>query len=78
MDELCHALTDGDGERRLDLCYRIRASRVEVQGTCENPTPEFALSDLAATILGAVVDVYQIALDGDRRTFRLEKTSAGS
>ncbi len=75
VDELCHALTGGDAERSVRLTYRLHDADVEVLGASDGPDPGFALSDLAQTIVGAVVDEYEVSHDDGARRFRLRKSA---
>ncbi len=75
VDELCHALTEGDPERSVRLTYHLHDTEIEVMGACDESDPRFALSDLAQTIVGAVVDEYQVSHEDGARRFRLRKSA---
>jgi anti-sigma regulatory factor (Ser/Thr protein kinase) len=73
VDELSYAITAGRPETTLQLVFRFDPGAIEVQGTCTDEGGSFAPTELARTIVAAVVDEYQLeATDGQRR-FRLVK-----
>jgi serine/threonine-protein kinase RsbW len=76
VDELCFALAEDDGARRLELRFRVAGAAVEVEGRCEHGDPEFSLGDLATVIVGAVVDEYSIGVDAGSRWFRAGKSTS--
>ena len=60
-------------ESTLNLVFTLRDPAIEVEGTCADEGGSFAPTELARTIVAAVVDEYQLeAVDGQRR-FRLFK-----
>ena len=75
VDELCHALTEGAPDRSVQLTYRLHPDAVEVLGSCAHNDGSFALSDLAWTIVGAVVDEYEVSHEGGIRRFGLRKSA---
>jgi serine/threonine-protein kinase RsbW len=73
VDELSYAITGGRPESRLNLVFTLRDSAIEVEGSTPDEGESFAPTELARTIVAAVVDEYQLeAADGQRR-FRLFK-----
>ncbi len=73
VDELSYAITSGRHDSTLQLVFRFDAAAIEVEGTCADEGGSFAPTELARTIVAAVVDEYQLeAADGTRR-FRLVK-----
>jgi serine/threonine-protein kinase RsbW len=73
VDELGYAITGGRPGCTLNLVFTLRDAAIEVEGTCDDEGGSFEPTELARTIVAAVVDEYQIqAVDGQRR-FRLLK-----
>jgi hypothetical protein len=74
VDELGFTITDGRPETVLNLVFTLRDDALEIEGTCaDDGGGGFAPTELARTIVAAVVDEYQLeAADGQRR-FRLFK-----
>lgn len=76
VDELCYALTEGVPDRVVQLAYRLQSNAVEVLGSCAaSGDAPFELTELAQTIVGAVVDEYSVAQEGGERRFRLRKSA---
>ncbi len=77
VDELGFTITGGRPESTLTLVFRLSDHAIEVEGTCESADPsgdrDFAPSELARTIVAAVVDDYQLDVVDGRRSFRLSK-----
>jgi serine/threonine-protein kinase RsbW len=73
VDELGFTITDGRPDCTLNLVFTLLDRAIEVEGTCADMGGSFAPSELARTIVAAVVDEYQLgATDGQRR-FKLIK-----
>jgi|SRR3954452_4010781 serine/threonine-protein kinase RsbW len=73
VDELTYAIiSEPPGPIEVTLRYNSSPGVVDVVGTCR-ATGDAALSGLARTILRAVVDDYDVASDGECRTFRVTK-----
>jgi hypothetical protein len=77
VDELGFTITGGRAECTLTLVFRLSEDSIEVEGTCVSDEPagdgEFAPTELARTIVAAVVDEYQLEVVDGRRSFRLTK-----
>jgi anti-sigma regulatory factor (Ser/Thr protein kinase) len=71
VDELCYAIGAGAEHGRLTLVYRVSESSIEVEGSGEGTTPLAAPGELARAIIAAVVDVFELDVDG--RSFRFTK-----
>jgi anti-sigma regulatory factor (Ser/Thr protein kinase) len=70
VDELCFVLVEGAGDAQLDLRFRLRDTEVSVEGVCTvgAGAAPVSPSDLATTIVAAVVDSFHIeSVDGSRR-----------
>ena len=80
VDELTYALIGEDENEHtvdatLTLRYSVAPGRVEIEGTGATSGEPMHVSELSRTIIGAVVDEYELAeVDGVRR-FRLVKRS---
>ena len=73
VDELTYAIiSEPPTPAEVTLRYSAAPGVVEVYGACR-ATGDAALSGLASTILRAVVDEYDVAADGETRTFRVTK-----
>lgn len=73
VDELGFTITEGRPEAMLSLVFTLRDHAIEIEGRCADVGGSFAPTELARTIVAAVVDEYQLeAADGHRR-FRLLK-----
>jgi anti-sigma regulatory factor (Ser/Thr protein kinase) len=73
VDELGYAITGGRADCTLSLVFTLHDETIEVEGTCPDEGGSFAPTELARTIVAAVVDEYElVAVDGQRR-FRLSK-----
>ncbi len=73
VDELTYAIiSEPPAPAEVTLRYSAAPGAVEVDGACR-ASGEAALSGLARTILRAVVDDYDVAADGESRTFHLTK-----
>jgi hypothetical protein len=81
VDELGFAITGGRPDCTLTLVFRLSEDAIEVEGTCpgENGSGDdtFAPTDLARTIVAAVVDEYQLEANDGLRRFRLSKRVPG-
>lgn len=81
VDELTYALMGEDPpaeqnpDTDLTLRYAVSPGRVEIEGTSAAVGEPMVVSDLSRTILGAVVDEYEVADVGGVRRFRLVKRS---
>jgi hypothetical protein len=78
VDELGYIITDGRPDSTLTLVFRLTDDAIEVEGTCaegagEDGSSEFAPTELARTIVAAVVDEYQLEVVDGQRRFRLSK-----
>jgi serine/threonine-protein kinase RsbW len=73
VDELGFAITGGRSECTLSLVFTLRDSVIEVEGTCADDGGSFAPTELARTIVAAVVDEYQLEAEDGQRRFRLSK-----
>ncbi len=78
VDELGFAITGGRPDSTLTLVFRLTDDAIEVEGTCADDgtgegSSEFAPTDLARTIVAAVVDEYQLEVVDGQRRFRLSK-----
>jgi serine/threonine-protein kinase RsbW len=73
VDELSYAITGGRPESTLNLVFTLGDAMVEVEGTSADEGGSFAPTDLARTIVAAVVDEYQLEAVGGQRRFRLTK-----
>ena len=73
VDELGFTITGGRPESTLKLLFTLRDSAIEVEGTCSDAGGSFAPTDLARTIVAAVVDEYQLEVVDGQRRFRLSK-----
>jgi serine/threonine-protein kinase RsbW len=73
VDELTYAIiSEPPTPAEVTVRYTAAPGVVEVFGACHAPG-EAALSGLARTILRAVVDEYDVAADGESRTFYVTK-----
>ena len=73
VDELGYAITGGRPDCTLNLLFTLRDSTIEVEGTCADEGGSFAPTDLARTIVAAVVDEYELEAANGQRRFRLSK-----
>ena len=79
VDELGFIITDGRVDSTLTLVFRLTDDAIEVVGTCadegagEDGSSELAPTELARTIVAAVVDEYQLEVINGQRRFRLSK-----
>ena len=73
VDELGFTITGGRPESTLNLVFTLRDSAIEVEGTCADEGGSFAPTELARTIVAAVVDEYQLEVVDGQRRFRLSK-----
>jgi serine/threonine-protein kinase RsbW len=73
VDELGFAITGGQPETTLNLVFTLHDSTIEVEGTCADEGGSFAPTELARTIVAAVVDEYQLEAVNGQRRFRLSK-----
>ena len=73
VDELCYAISGVDGDSRLTLVYRLSDHCVEVEGRCSGNGVGPQTSELGRTIVGAVVDEFELSQEGDVSRFRFVK-----
>jgi anti-sigma regulatory factor (Ser/Thr protein kinase) len=73
VDELSYAITGGRPESTLNLVFTLGDAVVEVEGTSADEGGPFAPTELARTIVAAVVDDYQLEAAAGQRRFRLTK-----
>lgn len=75
VDELCFAIVDGAGDAVLDLRFQLRDTEVAVEGSCRvgADVPPVKPSELASTIVAAVVDEFSVDSTDSHRRFRLRK-----
>jgi serine/threonine-protein kinase RsbW len=73
VDELGFTITGGRPDCTLNLVFTLRDQAIEVEGTCVDEGGAFAPSELARTIVAAVVDEYQLEVADGQRRFRLLK-----
>jgi serine/threonine-protein kinase RsbW len=73
VDELSYAITGGRPESTLNLVFTLGDAVIEVEGTSADEGGSFAPTELARTIVAAVVDEYQLEAAGGLRRFRLTK-----
>lgn len=74
IDELCHAITVGEAAARLAIVFEVSDRQLEVTGSCERDGSEPSLSELAAAILAAVVDTFDVDAESGVSRFRFVKT----
>ena len=80
VDELTYALIGEDANEHtadttLTLRYSVAPGRVEIEGTGAASGEPMQVSELSRTIIGAVVDEYELAEVAGVRRFRLVKRS---
>src|SRR5215218_2962189 len=74
VDELGFTITEGRPEAMLNLVFTLRDDALEIEGSCaDDGGGSFAPTELARTIIGAVVDEYQLEAANGQRRFRLFK-----
>jgi hypothetical protein len=78
VDELGFTITGGRPDSILTLVFRLTGNAIVVEGTCADESAhsdgsEFAQTDLARTIVAAVVDEYHLEVVDGQRRFRLTK-----
>jgi anti-sigma regulatory factor (Ser/Thr protein kinase) len=75
VDELCFAVVEGAGSAVLDLRFLLRDIEVVVEGQCAvgSGVPPVKPSDLATTIVAAVVDEFSVDSVDSTRRFSLRK-----
>ncbi len=73
VDELCFALSQGDADSTIQLTFRAHPDAVEVVGTSDCSVGTGELSELARTIVGSVVDDYDLSSGPTERRFRMRK-----
>jgi serine/threonine-protein kinase RsbW len=78
VDELTYALMGEDpaeqsADATLTLRYTVSPGQVEIEGTGATDGTAMVVSDLSRTIIGAVVDEYEVTDDNGVRRFRLLK-----
>jgi hypothetical protein len=69
VDELGFTITGGQPDVTLTLTFRLGDDAIEVEGTCAHRDGAFAPTELARTIVAAVVDDYQLEVVDDQRRF---------
>ena len=74
VDELAYTLMgeDPNGET-LSLRYLATKGLVEIHGSCATHGEALVVTDLSRSLIGAVVDEYEVAEDGGVRRFQLIK-----
>lgn len=73
VDELAFTITEGRADSTLSLVFALRDGAIEIRGSCADIGGDLAPTELARTIVAAVVDEYQLeTVDGQRR-FRVFK-----
>ena len=80
VDELTYALIGKDenehtADATITLRYSVAPGRVEIEGTGAASGEPMQVSELSRTIIGAVVDEYELAEVAGVRRFRLVKRS---
>ena len=80
VDELTYALIGEDenehtADATITLRYSVAPGRVEIEGTGAASGEPMQVSELSRTIIGAVVDEYELAEVAGVRRFRLVKRS---
>jgi hypothetical protein len=75
VDELCFVLVDGIDDGALHLVFVLGEGRLSVEGHCDvGPgAPAVGPSELAKTIIAAVVDGFAITSDHGTRRFEMHK-----
>lgn len=75
VDELCFAVVEGAAGAVLDLRFLLRDREVLVEGSCAvgADVPPVKPSDLATTIVAAVVDEFDVDSVDSTRRFSLRK-----
>jgi hypothetical protein len=75
VDELCFAVVEGAAGAVLDLRFLLRDAEVVVEGHCAVGTdvPPVKPSDLATTIVAAVVDEFSVDSTDLTRRFSFRK-----
>jgi len=79
VDELCFAVVDGLDGSALDLSFRLDDEAIAVEGTCAVApgAPAVRPSELASTIVAAVVDEFGVTSEASSRRFWLRKSLVG-
>jgi hypothetical protein len=76
VDELTYALMgDEPTGGTLTLRYLTTQGRVEIHGSCATHGEPLIVTELSRSIIGAVVDEYEVVEDSGFRRFRLLKRS---
>jgi hypothetical protein len=73
VDELGFTITGGEPDCTLTLTFRLGADAIRVEGTCPDREGSFEPTDLARTIVAAVVDEYQLEMVNGQRRFLITK-----
>jgi anti-sigma regulatory factor (Ser/Thr protein kinase) len=73
VDELGFTITGGEPDCTLTLIFRLDDDAIRVEGTCEHRDGSFEPTDLARTIVAAVVDEYQLEVVDNQRRFLITK-----
>jgi hypothetical protein len=73
VDELGFTITGGEPDCTLTLTFRLDDDAIRVEGTCEHRDGSFEPTDLARTIVAAVVDEYQLEVVDNQRRFLITK-----
>jgi hypothetical protein len=68
VDELGFTITGGEPDSTLTLVFHLSPDEIRVEGRCLHREGSFEPTELARTIVAAVVDEYQLeVVDGQRR-----------
>jgi hypothetical protein len=73
VDELGFTITGGEPDCTLTLVFSLDTDAINVEGTCPHREGSFEPSDLARTIVAAVVDEYELEVANGQRRFRITK-----
>jgi hypothetical protein len=73
VDELGFTITGGEPDCTLTLTFHLDVDAIRVEGTCPDRGGSFEPTDLARTIVAAVVDEYQLEMVDGRRRFLITK-----
>lgn len=77
VDELAAAVIDGCApDATLEVTMRLVGEEIEVRGRVAGPGPVPPLHPVAADLLSLVAADFELADDGDDRTFRFVKTAS--
>jgi hypothetical protein len=76
VDELGFTITGGEPDCTLVLTFYLDPDAIRVEGTCADRAGSFEPTELARTIVAAVVDEYQLEIVDGRRRFVITKRVA--